>query len=172
MEKKCILIPLFLILFIFSVAMVSVGATIHHQKLVPFQLRSENCSLVRTETIQCPDHRWLQVWNGNTVESVFARRDTMSTVGFELNHTYPCRCHTQLTDNVGLECNVWKNVCYLDIEATAFVSEAQFIYRYGSDTLISIGTLLFVAICVGGVMMVIRSKRAADELVFVLTNDK
>lgn len=98
------------------------------------------------------------------MESVFSQMEN----GYRLNNTYPCYCHQHLLEDIG--CNLWRGSCYLNLEATQFVMETQMVYRYGSDAAISIGCLLFLAICIGGIVMVVRSKRKADQFVFVMTD--
>lgn len=168
-RRTCVLVLLYLVLFIFSVALTSVGGIIH-QHLRSFDLEQGTCRLLSHEMVQCADGNWLSVYNGRVIDSVFAKKPTLGNwgEGYTLNQTLPCFCRP----GKGSACDTYgPGVCYLNMNATRFIAQTQFLYKYGSDALISIGTLIFFALLISAAVLIYKSRNQPDDFV-IMTPEK
>lgn len=132
MEKiKIASIIIFLsILLIFSISLIVAGST-HAGN--PTNLLENNCTLETQELIQ--SEGWLNVWNGNIIENIYASTTFVYfSDKYKLNTTYPCLCDVKR--------------CYLDINVTKNIQKSEMIFKYGSDVMIAIGSLMMIFLIV------------------------
>lgn len=132
MEKiKIASIIIFLsVLLIFSISLIVVGST-HAGN--PVKLVVSNCTLETQELIQYQG--WLNVWNGNITENAYASTSFVYfSDKYKLNTTYPCLCGDTL--------------CYLDVNLTRRLQLDEMVFKYASDAMISIGSLMMIFLIV------------------------
>ena len=152
------LIALFLIvLFILSISLIVGGAT-QFTKLqtLPNNLIATNCTLSMGRMVEtCPNGYFLGVWPGvHAIDDPFSMQTTLALAQasiYQINQTYPCLC--QATKFVGEVCNTWNAACYLNVQSTAYVQMTGFVFKYGSDAMVAIGSLLLVFLIAFGIGM-------------------
>lgn len=165
MEKKKVLtlIGVYSILFIFSIALIAVGANqyVNYTHTLPIELIQNNCQLNRQELIGCSDGTWVVVWNGNIVEDVYSHKPTEDLAiramnNYAMNSTYPCLCN-QVPKDIDLNCSLW-NSCYLNINVTKSNQWAGTLFKYGSDSSLAIGILMFITLLTTSMVMCIKKR--------------
>lgn len=132
MEKiKIASIIIFLsIILIFSISLIVVGST-HAGN--PVKLVETNCTLETQELIQYQG--WLNVWNGNITENAYASTSFVYfSDKYKINTTYPCLCEDTR--------------CYLDVNLTRKLQLDEMVFKYASDAMISIGSLMMIFLIV------------------------
>jgi len=176
MDKKRIiaLILLFAILFIFSISLIAVGATVHNQLIRHFNLNETTCTPTTRRLVGCTNGNWIVVWNENMIEDVYATRPTKelaiaNTNDYNVNQTYPCMCNLASSiTTIGIDCDTWKGACYFNMNATRNIVQTQMVYKYGSDACLSVGSLIFLAmIIVLGVLIYKKRSNTGDHFVLV-----
>lgn len=175
-KRTWALSALFAVLFIFSVALISVGANVRNQRVkVSFQLKQTMCTIHSPAQVfpVCNKNQFVAAWNdGALVEDVYAAKDTRELAEDRLNNyrvgqTYPCMCHTTNVNTTAL-CDLYQDAsCYLNVKSTRAVLQTQMIYKYGSDAMISVGCLIFLSmVLVAGILMY-KSRKANDFVIMV-----
>ncbi len=170
-KRTWALSTLFCILFIFSIALITVGANVHNQRVRgSFQLFQTECTLQNACVERCNETgKFVGVWNDGIVEDVFASRADASMVGralgvYSLNGTYPCMCHTGGMHHKSA-CDLYHNYCYLNMESMQAVQMTQMIYKYGSDAMISVGCLIFLSMLLTVAILLYRGRKHDDFIV-------
>lgn len=132
MEKiKIASIIIFLsIILIFSISLIVVGS-VHAGN--PISLIQKNCTLETQELVESDG--WLNVWNENIIENIYSSTTFIYfSDKYKINNTYPCLCDLKK--------------CYLDINVTRNIQRSEMIFKYGSDAMISIGSLMMIFLIV------------------------
>ena len=160
---------LFVILFIFSVSLIAVGATVHNQRIKGFAVGKEQqaCTPSSVKVVEYEKGQWLAVWNEHMVEDVYATRDSKELAeanlnDYKLNQTYPCLCSRILHEGVW---DVYHGACYFNMNATRAVVQTQMIYKYGSDALISVGSLIFLSMVIIIGILLHRERKKNDFII-------
>ena len=170
-KRTWALSALFCILFIFSIALITVGANVHNQCVRgSFRLFKTECTLQNARVERCNQtSKFVGVWNDGIVEDVFASRAdaemAQRALGVYLtNGTYPCMCHTGGTHHKSA-CDLYHNYCYLNMESMQAVQTTQMIYKYGSDAMISVGCLIFLSMLLTVAILLYRGRKHDDFIV-------
>lgn len=134
-----------LILFILSVSLLAGGSTQFNRRTIPYTLPLRNCTLsgFRTVSPSSEGDGWIGVWGGgDVIDDIFSVQPTrelaMASI-YRQNDTYPCLCD--------------RSRCYLNIQSTRYVQTTDAVFKYGSDAMIAIGSLLLVFLIGFGVAM-------------------
>ena len=154
MEKiKLIATFLFLTIFlIFSISLIVAGSA-HAGN--PKPLRKSNCTLKTQELVQCSDGTWQNTWNQNITESIFSCSFEWFSDKYKINQTYPCVCD---------------ELCYLDIRVMEFVHFSNLVFEYGSNVMISIGSIMLVSLFVYAIIICKRNMQ--HKFVYILEEEK
>jgi hypothetical protein len=174
-KRTWALSALFVVLFIFAVALISVGATVHNQRVHQhFQLRQTNCTIHSPAQVVPICNQFVAAWNdGAIVEDVYAAKDTHElaqdmTGNYRVGRTYPCLCHTITSHSNETLCSLYHaSYCYLNLESTRAVLQTQMIYKYGSDAMISIGCLIFLSMVMIIAILLYKSRKANDFVIMM-----
>jgi len=173
-KRTWTLSALFAILFIFAVALISVGATMRNQRVkTTFTLRETTCT-IKSAAVCKSNNQFVATWNdGAVVVDVYGARDTHElaqgmTNNYRAGKTYPCMCHTHptTTRNATACSDLYQDsYCYLNMESTRAVLQTQMIYKYGSDAMISVGSLIFLSMVLVIAILLYRSRKASDFVI-------
>lgn len=136
------IVTFLLILFILSVSLLAGGSTQFNRRTIPYVLPLRNCTLGASRTVVPYEGGFLGVWGGDVIDDIFSVQTTpelaMASI-YRQNETYPCLCdHSR---------------CYLNLQSTRYVQTTDAVFKYGSDAMIAIGSLLLVFLIGFGVAM-------------------
>lgn len=170
-KRTWALAVLFCILFVFSIALITVGANVRNQRVKGcFNLAKTECTLQTARVVQCNETgRFVSMWNDGIVEDVFADREDLQVARnmlktYQINETYPCICHMHET-LPKTPCDLYHNYCYLNEQSTRSVQTTQMIYKYGSDAMISVGCLIFLSMLLTASILLYRGRKNDDFIV-------
>lgn len=170
-KRTLALCALFVVLFIFAIALIAVGANVHQQLVPHFNMQETQCTPTSVKIVHCnATNEWLTVWNDNLIESVYARQATEALArakmdNYALNQQYPCMCNAAEHVALDEDCNVWRGACYFNVESTRAVLWTRKIYKYGSDACLSVGSLIFLSMVLVAAIVLYRGRKANDFVV-------
>lgn len=170
MEKiKTIAIILFLTtLLIFSISLIVAGSA---HPGIPKHLEYQNCTIESQELLSCLNGGWINTWNGGSiVENIFSVDNIQKfSDKYDLNNTYKCLCNS-IIQPIELEKCDTSNLCYLDIQTMKYVQNSEMIFKYGSDAMISIGSLILVFLFVFAIVICHKNRR--NNFVYILKEEE
>lgn len=156
------------ILFIFSISLIVGGATQFRRAALPIYLYERNCTLTNRDIVYCPNG-YMGVWDNRAfvIDDVFSIQPTTELAELSIYRgngtTYLCLCRNGPPSQFAA-CDVWAAQCYLNIESTRYVQMTANVFKYGSDVMIAIGSLLLTFLIVFAVAMC-RNKK--DPFVYL-----
>jgi hypothetical protein len=175
---------IYLILFIFSVALLAVGNTLHREKRpevrVHSSMKDDTCMLAVGQVVECEPGKHVAVWRRLTeatggpdmaVVSPFAVRDSPEDAredlhafgnpkdyGPNVTTRFNCMCARVTRINhlyPNVPCTL-QNTCMLQKIETHYVQTVGWVYGYAADTLLAIGSLLLILTFYGTLILMLE----------------
>lgn len=155
-----------IIIFIFSIALIVGGATQFNRPVLPLNLIQQNCTLSSHRiVVDCKPNGFFGIWDGFILDDVFSIQPTYELAELSIyrpNGTYPCLCTSTKS---ATSCNPWIANCFLNIESTRYTQMTGNVFKYGSDVMIAIGSLLLILLIIFSITMCKNGKK--DQFAYI-----